>query len=238
MNNHDGDMQRSDVSELHPGLDETGNAVPNTRQNITLPEATSEALRQHTLQVPSPLTVSALRRFSRQPNLRSAFAELRRKSIISWREATIPVDDPLLIWDGPAHYLDSISILGLEVGFGPIVLPPGARPAQLTCKLRMASRPLRDKYLPIGWNYDGRSYFIGFLESKPVWLLFYPDDPNNMDDHEPSSATSAMSQIRQRRFSLFWANILQYLPGTNVVVREVYADCTSDEAYAAASNLT
>lgn len=33
-----------------------------------------------------------------------------------------------------------------------------------------------------------------------------------------------------------WGGVLQDLPKTNIVVRDQYADCNSDEAYEKASN--
>ncbi|KAG8929987.1 hypothetical protein FRC01_003421 [Tulasnella sp. 417] len=114
----------------------------------------------------------------------------------------------------------------------------GGMQASLSCKLSMARRQMRDKYLPVEWDYHGRTYFIGFLEGKQVWFLFQPDDDHPEETvNDSTSGSTSLSTLRQRRFSLFWGSLLQNLPGTNIVVRDIYADCTSDEQYAAATNL-
>ncbi|KAG8965397.1 hypothetical protein FRC00_003661 [Tulasnella sp. 408] len=235
MNNNNTEAQPSDIGELHPGLQETESPRQSGRQQLNLPAATEDALRSHILLRATPLPISAVYRLPQASTLKSAFGELRRKTIIPWREATMTIDDPLLIWDAPAHYLDYICIVGSDIGFDPIILPPGARQSALTCKLGMASRPMRDKYIPMTWDCRGTTYFIGFFEGKQVWLLFQPDDPDGVE-HDPSTTTTSLSLLRQRRFSLLWAGVLQNLPKTNVVVRDQYADCTSDEAYALATN--
>lgn len=199
MLNEDTEIQPSNIAELHPGLDEMGNPRQSGRQNVNIPEATEEARRQHILQRATPLSTSALRRLTNVSTLKSAFSELRRKSTISWREATVSIDDPLLIWDAPAHYLDYICIVGSDIGFDPIILPRGGHQAALTCKLDMAARPMRDKHIPITWDCRGRTYFIGYFEGKQVWLLFQPDDPNGVE-HDLSTTTTSLSLLRRRRF--------------------------------------
>ncbi|KAG8929890.1 hypothetical protein FRC00_001361 [Tulasnella sp. 408] len=236
MLNENTEIQPSDVGELHPGLQDMGNSRQSGRQTLNLPEATESALRRHILERATPLTTAFLQRISRAPTLKSAFQELRRKSNITWREETVSVDDPLLIWDAPAHYLDYICIVGSDIGFDPIILPRGGHQGTLTCKLGMAARPMRDKHIPITWDVRGRTYFVGFFEGKQVWLLFQPDDVEGVE-HDASSTTTSLSLLRRRRFSLLWAGLLENLPKTNIVVRNQYADCTSDEAYHLASNL-
>lgn len=236
MNSDHIETHPSDIGELHPGLEETESPRQSGRHQVNLPATADEALRHHTLERPTPLPLSALRRLLQASTLKSAFSDLRRKTIVPWRDATIPVDDPLLIWDVPAHYLDYVCIVGSDIGFDPIILPQGGRQSALACKLNMAARPMRDKYIPITWDCRGRTYFVGFFEGKQVWLLFQPEE-RDVVEHDPSITTTSMSLLRRRRFSLFWFGVLQTLPKTNIVVREQYADCTSDEAYELATNL-
>ncbi|KAG8958927.1 hypothetical protein FRC03_008696 [Tulasnella sp. 419] len=219
-----------------------GDPIDQQQQHATatqpiLSERGETLLRHFTSKAPESEETKRLRQRFERSTGPSLLNQLNVKKTINFEEDTVHRESPYLFFDQMAHYMDAICVVGKSLGLGYLISPSRSYLFSMTLKIKQSHKQFKDKHGRLGFDPTGRGYFLGNVDQESIWLLFKPDNPEEVVPPAEARGT-ALSQERSWQFGLFLAYLLQKLPHTNVLLfGAVYSECSSEEEFQALTNL-
>lgn len=89
-------------------------------------------------------------------------------------------------------------------------------------------RPFKDRYAKVGWSLTGRTYFLGSIQNRSVFIVFRPCHPDHPAfEEEENKGPTSLNSKRMSRFELFMASAFSQISHGGIHCTNLYADVQS-----------